>query len=322
MSKTNLLLILLIVLVSINIAVSITNKNEMFDSNESLASKATETIADDPKPIIETLDNTISETDRSTETENTNKKILFATVNGSPLYQEDVISALNKVASQEQISTWRSIDNIPEEVLSTAINNAALDRLLLDIATQNNLYENPAIINTLKENENQIIKTTLLNLVKPNLVSEEQIKTEYNALAESLKGQKEIKVRHILLATEKEANIIDEALKQKKKTFAELAKLFSLDESTAINGGDLGYVIAGQLNAEFEKEISNLNLAEVSAPFETPLGWHIAIVDDRRNSEVMPLEQASPVIRDRLEQQAIQNYLNNLLSTADIRIIN
>jgi parvulin-like peptidyl-prolyl isomerase len=51
------------------------------------------------------------------------------------------------------------------------------------------------------------------------------------------------------------------------------------------------------------------------------MGWHIALVEDRREAKPMSLEAATPVIRRKLEQQAIQRHLSELLGSADIEML-
>ena len=123
------------------------------------------------------------------------------------------------------------------------------------------------------------------------------------------------------MANENEAKIVDKALEENKKTFDELAKLFSLDEATSHRGGDLGYVLDGQLNPEFETAVEKLEIGQRSKPFKTGMGWHIAMLEDRREAQPMSLEAATPVIRRKLEQQAIQRHLSELLGSADIEVL-
>ncbi len=121
---------------------------------------------------------------------------------------------------------------------------------------------------------------------------------------------------HILLANKKEAKTIIKALR--KRPFDELAKLFSLDEKTGLRGGDIGYVLPGTLNSEFEKQVLKLKKGKISKPFKTDLGWHIARLDDIRDATPMPFAQAKPLLRRQLEQQAARAYLNKLVAEADI----
>lgn len=66
---------------------------------------------------------------------------------------------------------------------------------------------------------------------------------------------------------------------KKKISFADAAKQFSQDGS-AENGGDLGYVSRGQMVKEFEDVIYSLQKGELSKPFRSQFGYHLAYVDD------------------------------------------
>ena len=123
------------------------------------------------------------------------------------------------------------------------------------------------------------------------------------------------------MANENEAKIVDKALEENKKTFDELSKLISLAEATSHRGGDLGYILDGQLNPEFETAVAKLEIGKASKPFKTGMGWHIAIVEDRREAQPMSLEAATPVIRRKLGQQAIQLHLSKLLGSTEIEVL-
>ena len=248
-------------------------------------------------------------------------EIVIARVKGIDIGQTLLVSYLNQIAPPEQLAQWNTLDDVPENILAQSIDNAALDNLLVQLAMQSKLDQNPAIQANIEQSNRNILKTAFLNQLAPGLVDDQDIATRYATLVASLEGKLEYRARHILLANEKEAIIVDRALAEKKKSFDELAKLFSLDDSTSHRGGDLGYVLEGQLNPEFETEIEPLAIGQISKPFKTELGWHIAIVDDRREAQPMPLAQATPVIRRKLEQQAIQRYLADLLESADIEVL-
>lgn len=247
--------------------------------------------------------------------------ITVARVNQTDISQKLLISYLNQLTTPEQRTRWNTLNDVPQKILMQGINNAALDKLLVQLAIEIKLDQNPIIRANMAQSNRNILKTAFLNRLAPELVSTQDIATQYETLVAALEGKLEYRARHILLANEKEARIVDEALQQKKKSFEELAKLFSLDQATSFRGGDLGYVLSGELNPVFEKVVDNLDTGQRSKPFETELGWHIVVVDDRRDSQPMPLAQATPIIQQKLEQQAIQKYLEDLLGSATIDIL-
>ena len=86
------------------------------------------------------------------------------------------------------------------------------------------------------------------------------------------------------------------------ETFDALARAHSDDTASAVDGGDLGGRSPGELDPVVENQMSRLKPGQVSAPFQTRFGWHIVMVDDRR--EVDSTEQT-------LRQRAINHIANS-----------
>jgi len=68
--------------------------------------------------------------------------------------------------------------------------------------------------------------------------------------------------------------------------FAELARRFSQDPGSRDSGGDLGWFRRGEMTQAFEDAAFNLAVNQISAPVETPFGYHIIKVNRRRSGEV------------------------------------
>ena len=69
------------------------------------------------------------------------------------------------------------------------------------------------------------------------------------------------------------------------ENFNELAKKYSEDPSAQANGGEMGYVGRGAMVPEFEAMAFKLRKGEISHPFESPFGFHIMQLIDRRGNE-------------------------------------
>ena len=132
-------------------------------------------------------------------------------------------------------------------------------------------------------------------------------------------GVEQTHVRHILLRpreglSEAEARDRLEKLRQKilaGADFAEVARENS-EDSSASKGGDLGWVAPGDTVPEFERVMNSLKPGEVSQPFQTPFGWHIAQVVERRSealSEERRKTAARQAIRARKADEAYQDWL-------------
>lgn len=98
-------------------------------------------------------------------------------------------------------------------------------------------------------------------------------------------------------------NQIDEIYAQLEAgaDFAELAKKYSEDKSSAPNGGELIPFGTGQMIDEFEKVAFGLKTpGEYSKPFKTRMGWHIVRLD--REVGIPTFEEAVPEIEKEIKK--------------------
>jgi peptidyl-prolyl cis-trans isomerase D len=86
------------------------------------------------------------------------------------------------------------------------------------------------------------------------------------------------------------------------KDFAQLAKKES-DDPTASKGGDLGWVVQGQLPPEVDKAVFSLSKGGISDLIETPAGWQIVKVDDLKSETTLTLKEASEEITRSLKAE-------------------
>ncbi|MGZ5061348.1 MAG: peptidylprolyl isomerase [Usitatibacter sp.] len=132
-------------------------------------------------------------------------------------------------------------------------------------------------------------------------------------------GVQQTHVRHILLRareglSEAEARAKLQTLRERivgGEDFAELAHVNSEDAS-ASKGGDLGWVAPGDTVPEFERVMNALKDKEVSAPVQTPFGWHLVQVLERRSDELSDDRKkiaARQAIRARKADEAYQDWL-------------
>ena len=82
--------------------------------------------------------------------------------------------------------------------------------------------------------------------------------------------------------------------------FSEAAEKYSEDGSAA-NQGDLGWLNPGDTIPEFEKEMDNLKIDEISQPVKTALGWHLIQVNERREKDL-----SSESLRERVKEGLLQ----------------
>ncbi len=107
-----------------------------------------------------------------------------------------------------------------------------------------------------------------------------------------------IRARHILVTEEATASELMNRIESGEITFAEAALQFSIDSSSAANGGELGSIIRGQTVPEFEEAILTAPIGELYGPVQSEFGYHLIIVEER--TEINSLEDVvnSPSYND------------------------
>lgn len=109
---------------------------------------------------------------------------------------------------------------------------------------------------------------------------------------------------HILVGTQKEADSIVAEIK-KGADFGSLARSVSLDQSSAVRGGDLGFVSWGsQMDTEFRDAVFKLSVGQITDPVKTSYGWHIIkLLETRDAQQLGDKAELLPAIRDLLKSR-------------------
>ncbi|MGH8474374.1 MAG: peptidylprolyl isomerase [Methylococcales bacterium] len=105
--------------------------------------------------------------------------------------------------------------------------------------------------------------------------------------------------------------------------FGALAKAHSDDKTSALKGGDLGWVGPGVLVPSFEEAMNALAPGEVSDPVQTQFGWHLIKVLDRAerdNTDEYRKEQAREEIRKQKIEEETELWLRRLRNEAFVEI--
>jgi peptidyl-prolyl cis-trans isomerase SurA len=135
--------------------------------------------------------------------------------------------------------------------------------------------------------------------------------------------------RHILIKTtsvvsddeaRQRLQLIRQRLVDGKEDFAALARQNSQD-SSAPQGGDLGWLNPGETVPEFEQVMNALQPGEISQPVHSRFGWHLIQVVERREKDVkdeVERMQARRVLFERRSELAFDDYLEQLRDQAYI----
>ena len=141
----------------------------------------------------------------------------------------------------------------------------------------------------------------------------------------------EVHVRHILIKPSEirsmaETQRLAERLHQRisaGESLADLAKTYSEDPGSALNGGSLNWIDPEVLVPEFRQVMANTAIGEVSKPFQSPYGWHVLEVLGRRATDTtteVREQQALNALRNRKYEEELQSWLRQIRDEAYVEI--
>jgi len=141
-------------------------------------------------------------------------------------------------------------------------------------------------------------------------VSVDEAKSFYDKHISYFAVPEQRKVSHILLVKKK--NETDEQFKEraekiydevkKAKNFAEMAQKYSQGPSKT-SGGELGYVTKRMVVAPFWNAVSKMKVGEISAPFKTKFGYHIAKLEALKPAHTLPFKDVKEDIIKAIKMQ-------------------
>jgi peptidyl-prolyl cis-trans isomerase C len=192
-----------------------------------------------------------------------------------------------------------------------------------------------ADLKTETRSEILVNKTVQAEVAPKVTVQKQELDDFYKANPDQFKEPDRIRASHILFAVDSSA--APEAKKAARteaegvlkrahagEDFAALARQYSKD-SSAQNGGDLNYFPQGKMVPAFDKAAFALKPGEISDIVETPFGYHIIKVTDRRPARTVPLSEVSDklgaFLRQRKQQELAQGFLQSLRTKYKVEVL-
>ena len=137
---------------------------------------------------------------------------------------------------------------------------------------------------------------------------------------EELRVPERVRVSHIFLSGHDrtkpdrtaEVTELHRKIAAGETTLAKLAATASEDERSRKRGGELGWISRERVPEDFARHVFSLPLAQLSAPFQTRLGWHIAIVHEKHPSRLPEFSEVRAEVVAMLDQQWRESALKRL----------
>lgn len=188
--------------------------------------------------------------------------------------------------------------------------NLYVRRVLADEASKTDIVKNSLVLLAIEKAKERILSDAMLESIdqknQPSLDAIEAFaRTMYTASQQKFGTPEQVRASHILIRTgEQDAKVkMQDILKQIKAgaDFEELAKSRSQDPGSAAKGGDLGYFGRGRMIDQFEKVVFAMSkTGELSEVFESPFGFHIIKLTDKKAASVKPFAE----VKDQLMKEA------------------
>ena len=196
--------------------------------------------------------------------------------------------------------------------LRTAVRDELNTReLLVREARKQGIEKNPAVKTEMDlTSQTVLVRAYMADYLKAHPVPEDQMRKEYEVIKGQI-GDKEYKVRHILVDKESDAKDIIAAL-QKGEKFEKLAER-SKDNASKINGGDLDWNAPANFVKPFSDAMVALQKGKfTTTPVQSQFGWHVIQLDDIRDAKVPPYDEVKTQLAQRMQGQIVEKYLKDL----------
>lgn len=278
---------------------------------------------------------------------------VLATVNGEPITREDLIRYINNfgmppgaVSDEEMyakgiegLANYRLVNQymvkqnptVTEKDIDAEFNSLA--EALKKDGQDINVALASAGMSPAQVREDMKKKLRWVAYVKN--VSTDPVLKKYVDDNKDVFNRTQVRASHVVLRTEPNATPADKAkvkarlveikkeIDGNKISFADAANKYSEDEGNKVSpsGGDLGYFTRrGQFDTSFTGAAFALKKGTVSDPVETPFGYHLIQVTDRKEGQPVNFEQSKPMILAEYETDLQERIVTEMRKTAKIDI--
>jgi peptidyl-prolyl cis-trans isomerase C len=233
---------------------------------------------------------------------------VLATVNGSDIRESKVNEQLSQLPPQ-------LVQGREAEIRRQLVDRLIEQELIEQAVEKENIASSDEYKKQLEQAKRQIEANLLIQKKVDSTLTPQVLQQAYEQ-TKAARTFPAVKARHILVATEAEANALIAVATP--SNFAQLAQEKSIGPSKD-NGGELGWFRREAMVPEFAAVAFSTPAGQVArTPVKTQFGWHVILVEDKNDKYVPPFEQVAQALKQELSQQVVQGYLQELRSTAKV----
>ncbi|ANE35662.1 SurA-like chaperone / peptidyl-prolyl cis-trans isomerase [Campylobacter iguaniorum] len=233
---------------------------------------------------------------------------VLATVNGQNITDEDLAPALGSHMSE--------LEKIPAEMKKNLLDRVIERQLMVEQAKKDGINQDPEYKKAIADiTDNVAVNIWMKKQFEGLKVDEKKVKDFYEKNKDKYVVPAQVKAKHILVASEKEAKDIIKSLNGLKgdaldKKFSQIAKEKSIDKSSAQNGGELGWFGESQMVPSFGKASFELKKGEMTKqPVQSEFGYHIILKEDSKPQTALAYDKVKGKIETQLKTDEFRNVM-------------
>ncbi|MEL6217325.1 MAG: peptidylprolyl isomerase [Pseudomonadota bacterium] len=234
---------------------------------------------------------------------------VIATVGSYELTLGELIAVRQALPQQYQ--------SLPPEVLMEGLMQQLVNQTVLaESARADGLQDRLDMAMQLKNLENSTLADGYMRDRVSDRITEEAVQAAYDERYANAEPVEEIRASHILVDSEEKADALREQIVA-GAAFEDVARENGTD-GTAARGGDLGWFVATDMVTEFADAAFALEIGTVSEPVESPFGWHLITVAERREKAPPALAEVQEELIREIAEAAQQEVLDAALAEVEV----
>ncbi len=242
-----------------------------------------------------------------------NDPVVAATVNGRPIYIEDVRSRaveMGRLQEGEDLSA-------NSDAFYLTLEELIQFRLFAMEAEARGLDRDPEVRRRLESARERVLAQAIYDQLDQEATDPEAVERLYRENMSQLEQDREIHLRHIQFETREAADAAKRRLDSGER-FEALAFELSLDRGSAADGGDLGFREVSDLTPAVRQSLERASVEDVVGPIQIGATWHLLRVEDMRERGAPSLETLRPRIITWLRFRNISELQERLEADAEI----
>jgi peptidyl-prolyl cis-trans isomerase C len=242
--------------------------------------------------------------------------IVAATVNGRPIYVEDVRA---HAVARGWLDETEDLD-ANSDAATLALEELIQIRLFAMEAETRGIDRQADIRRQLENARERVLAAAIYEEIAQQATDPETVERLYRENSSRLGRGDEVRLRHIQFETREAADAAKRRLDQGER-FEALAFELSVERDSAPDGGDLGFRAIADLTQTMRDQVEDTANGALIGPIQLQDGWHIFRVDDRRTMGGPSLEQLRPRISEWLAYQESTQLTERLQRDARIEYL-